>query len=342
MIEDKMIDFSNCIDLPRSFGGSDRKKGILYNNEAYMIKFSEKHAKQTDISTSYVNNVISEYVSSHISASTGLTTHETLLGLYDGEVVVACKDFRGNGEENLEFADLMRTKYDSKEIKRSPRLDQIYNTLESSKVLSDTLKQLSIMRYWDTFIVDALVGNFDRHIGNWGYLSKGVSVRLAPVYDYGSTLYPQMSDDGMKDMINSEYEKMKRCLVFPSPALFITDKKVGKIGYYDLMASGYDNNCTEAVKRMVPLINMEEIYSIVDNTPFISDIRKDFYKTMIKLRKEVILDRAYTCCLWNKYDKNAVYRINNGIQYSEEMLKEYMKNGVDNTAVNFSAKGKTM
>ena len=39
--------------------------------------------------------------------------------------------------------------------------------------------------FWDMFIVDALIGNWDRHNGNWGFLYDTVQdeMKLAPVYD---------------------------------------------------------------------------------------------------------------------------------------------------------------
>lgn len=48
----------------------------------------------------------------------------------------------------------------------------------------------------------------------------------------------------------------------------------------------YDNN---ALKRIFPLINLEKINNIIDNTPSISDIRKEFYKKIINERYNKIL-----------------------------------------------------
>ena len=329
-----VIDFTDCEHIYRDFGGSDRKIGVLYNNEVYMIKFSENHAKQTDMSTSYVNNALSEYISSHIMESTGLPTHETVLGLYNGEVVVGCKDFREHGDYNIEFADLMRIKYDSKDIKRIVMLNQIYDTLKDPQInLSKELIQKSIDRYWETFVVDSITGNFDRHIGNWGYISKNNNLILAPVYDNGSTLFPKLSEEGILSKHSSFREMMARCLVFPSPALCLTREKVGKVGYYDMLSSNYDSNCTKALIKMLPKIDMNRIDNIIDKTPFISDIRKEFYKDIIKLRKEVILDRAYEHCISKNYDKEAYNRLTNGIQYSDKLLDIQLKNILSETNI---------
>ena len=323
-----VIDFTNCKRIHTSFGGSDRKFGVEYNGERYMLKFSENHAKKHDISTSYVNNVISEYISSHISQSIGLPTHETVLGIYDETIVVAYKDFRRAPDVlNLEFGELVHAKYDSKDIKRFIELNQIYETLkDKNNDVPLKLQEASIKRYWETFVIDALVGNFDRHIGNWGYLVKDNMLSLAPIYDYGSTLFPQLSDKGIEEMLDNEYEMFKRSMVFPSPALVITDKKVGKVGYYDMLSSNYDSNCTRAIIDIAPNINLDKINKIIDETPMITDIRKRFYKTILQLRKEIIIDRAFIRCVYKEYDEASYIRLNMGKQFSEDDLREFIKN----------------
>lgn len=65
--------------------------------------------------------------------------------------------------------------------------------------------------YWERFVGDALVGNFDRHKGNFGYLiGADDSVAASPVYDNGSTLYPNLSEEGMRAVLDSPKEIMKR------------------------------------------------------------------------------------------------------------------------------------
>lgn len=325
---DKIYDFSNDKLLNRPLGGTDRKNPVEHNGVAYMLKYTEVHAKKGDMSTSHLNSITSEYISSHISASTGLDTHHTLLGYRNGEAVVACQDFRQPYESNIEFGEYVRGLYTMEEIGRVLRLDQIYGTIKNASNIPEELKQPSIDRYWDTFVIDALVGNFDRHKGNWGYIAgPDDSLRLAPVYDFGSTLLPQLSDSGAKDIINDPFRMAERCLVFPSPALFIGTEKNGKPGYYDLLASGFDENCTRALLRMAPKINMDKMNQIIEETPFISNIKRIFYKKYIALRKALVIDRAYERCMNRDFDLDALNRIQSGNQYSKSMLAEDLKSG---------------
>ena len=47
------------------------------------------------------------------------------------------------------------------------------------------------------------------------------------------------------------------------------------------------------MKRIFPKINMVKINEIIDNTPYISELQKNFYKTILQERKERILEFSY-------------------------------------------------
>lgn len=332
---DEVVDFSNAIKTMRAFGGSDQKIAVRLDNKVYMLKFSQYHAKRTDIPTCYVNNVLSEYICSHIVETIGLPVHRTVLGLYGKEddssdqkvIVVGCEDFRKEGDTNADFSEFLRAEFRPDEIKRVVRLDQIYTVLNDAGYFSDQLRETSIERYWDTFIVDALVGNYDRHPDNWGYLYNNNEVRLAPIYDFGSCLLPQISDDVIKDMIADDFEMLKRCLVYPTLALYITKEKNGKVGYYDMLSSNYDRNCTLALLRIAPRIDMAKIDRVIDETPLITDIRRMFYKKYLRLRKSMIIEKAYCLCAEGKSDEEAMKRIVEGVPFSDNLLLQKMANG---------------
>ena len=52
------------------------------------------------------------------------------------------------------------------------------------------------------FAADALLGNFDRHNGNWGFLydPKNKQREIAPVYDCGSCLLPQADEETLQEV----------------------------------------------------------------------------------------------------------------------------------------------
>ena len=46
---------------------------------------------------------------------------------------------------------------------------------------------------------------------------------------------------------------------------------------------------------------MKKIDEIIDNTPYISDVRKNFYKIILRKRYEMILKPAYELLRKNKF-----------------------------------------
>ena len=82
-----------------------------------------------------------------------------------------------------------------------------------------------------------------------------------------------------------------------------------------------NNDCTEALARMVPKINMQEIYEFIDSVPFISGLQKEFYKTIITARKERILDFSFT-----KYKK--INFIKNGEKAAKIETLSAVKNDI--------------
>lgn len=323
----QLIDFSNCeSNIAVNYGGSDKKFGIYYQGQPYMIKFQgKKEEKRNEMGAYSINNCISEYIGSHIAQSMGIPAHDTLLGFYGKEVVVACKDFCKPYQVSQEFAQYMRMKYYSSEIGRLPKLEQIYDVINSIEALQP-IRDEAIERYWNTFIVDALTANFDRHKGNWGYLAdkNNGQISLAPTYDYGSTLYPALSEEGMSKTIKNPKEICERIYVFPTAALLVNNKKVT---YHDMLLSGYDQNCSKAIRTMVPKIDIAKINNIIDETPLISDAQKKFYKTMVHFRKQFLLDKAYECAIAREYDENARRRIIDKIPYSTDTFENDWRNG---------------
>ena len=288
----ELIDFSNCeIDQTRMYRGSNGKKlGIKYNDEIYMLKFPSL-GKTEDIS--YSNSSISEYISCHIFESLEIKTQKTILGLFrkdDKEkIACACKDFTTGNNELLEFAQIKNgVLLDSPSNGYGVELNEVLKAIDEQKLLPpNEVKDF----FWTLFIVDAFLGNFDRHNGNWGFLVNrdNNKVEIAPVFDCGSCLYPQLTDVLMEEYLNDEDELNKRVYVFPNSALRIDDKK---INYFDFISKLENEDCNKALKKIYEKIDMQKIFEIIDETPAISDIRKNFYKMILRKRYQIIICAA--------------------------------------------------
>ena len=288
MIKGMNLDFTGLkVNLLRMYGGANGNKiGIVYQGENYMLKFPPKPTLNLDMS--YTNSCISEYIACHIFETLEISTQKTLLGQYKDKITVACKDFETDGFILKEFAHLKNTIIDSAQNGYGTDLADVLRTIQEQQIVSPIeLEQF----FWQMFVGDALLGNFDRHNGNWGFLVNNNSgeVKIAPVYDCGSCLYPQIDENRMKHVLNNAKEIEERLFVFPNSALQQAGKK---INYAQFLSTTENMECLKALMVIGDRIDLAKIYSIIDNTPYISEMHKLFYKTMIKERKEKIIDRA--------------------------------------------------
>lgn len=284
-----MIDFTTLPKRNKAYAGANGGKlSVIYNGEQYMLKFPPVPSRNKEMS--YSNGCVSEYIGSHIFESVGIPTQETLLGLYTNKgktkIVVACKDFTSPGIVIQDFASLKNQMVDSERSGYGTELNDIVDTIYTQTAIDS--KQLS-ERFWDMFIVDALIGNWDRHNGNWGFLynTQDDTLSLAPVFDCGSCLYPQADEELMENILLNKDELEFRIFEIPTSAIKIDNKK---IKYFDFISSLENDECNKALSRIAPKIDMNKIKQIIDDTPFISEVQRTFYYTMIAERKERILD----------------------------------------------------
>ncbi len=278
------MDFSNYEISNTYFGGSERKIGLIISDSEYMIKFQKK----TEFGKR--NNHISEYIGSHIFDILGFSVQETFLGTYKGEQVVACKNFVENGYQFVPFNDVGESTLDQDKENYQYSYSDIMNMLRDNSKLTDV--QETIDAFWQLYVVDALLGNFDRHGSNWGFLKKDNKYTLAPIFDNGSCLFPNLTDeDEMQNVINSKEETDKRIFKFPTSQIKLHHKKSS---YYDVIHSLEFNECNKALVDVYERISIEKINSLIDNdVTFINDLQKEFYKHMIKNRYEKIIKASY-------------------------------------------------
>lgn len=65
-----------------------------------------------------------------------------------------------------------------------------------------------------------------------------------------------------------------------------------RVNYYKFIASLEYEGCNEAIKRIVPRIDLGQINELIDQTEQASDLLNTFLKKILRMRKEMILDVA--------------------------------------------------
>lgn len=319
----KAVDFTDCPIRKKAYAGMNGSKlSIVYNNELYMLKFPSVAKRNPEIS--YTNGTISEYLGCHILAALGFETQETILGTYKingkDKIVVACKDFTENKYVLQDFASLKNTIVDSINKGKGTELASIMETIEKQRDYNPVeLKNF----FWDLFIADALIGNWDRHNGNWGslYDPESDTVRLAPIYDCGSSMNPGADEKTIEEVLSDKNQLMFRVYEIPTSAIEV-DKK--RLNYFDFISSLENDDCNAALKRIYPKIDMEKINKIIEETPFIDKKHKDFLKSIINARKELILEHSYNKLLRRELSLDSEIETGINVIGSESFGRQYV------------------
>ena len=283
-----MIDFTKCKEEINQYKGSEKKKTLIYNDTKYLVKFPDP-LRQKNKDLSYINNAFSEYIGSKIFELTGFKTQKTLLGYYSingkEKIVCACEDFTTTNKTLYEFENLANSNLLDKKVETE--ISDIMKIIKDNKNLIDSAD--TIKKFWEMFVIDSLIGNTDRHNGNWGFLKDNETgeIVFAPIYDCGSCLNPLLDDEEIKNINNTELKN----IVLNCYSCLKEDGK--KINYAQYIYSTQNAKCNEAILNIVPKIDMKKIKKMINSISCISDCRKNFYIQILTQRYEQILCAKY-------------------------------------------------
>ena len=93
----------------------------------------------------------------------------------------------------------------------------------------------------------------------------------------------------MRDTLDNQDERNLRIYQIPLSGIKLNGSK---INYHDFIFSLENADCNKTLKCIIPKIDLTAINKIIDNTPYINGLQKNFYKTVLKERKEKILDAS--------------------------------------------------
>lgn len=283
-----MIDFSKCDEELNNYKGSEKKKTLIYDNKKYLVKFPDP-IREKNKNISYINNALSEYVGSNIFKIAGFETQNTILGKYNyngkEKIVCACEDFTDGNHVLYEFENLALSTNPDKKIETELSdvmevIDEINSTKKINIILNDNIKE----KFWDMFIIDCLIGNTDRHNGNWGLLINARSNRaiFSPIYDCGSCLNPMLEDEAIQNLTEVE---IKNLAINCYSCIKENGKKINYMTYIKQMKN---EECNNAICRVFDKIDIEKIKKFINGIEVMSNVRKDFYIKIIEIRYESI------------------------------------------------------
>ena len=287
-----MIDFTEATEELNNYKGSEKKKTLIYNNKRYLVKFPDP-IREKNKNISYINNAFSEYIGSNVFKISGFKVQNTILGtyVYNGKekIVCACEDFTDGNHILYEFENLALSVNPDKKIEEELSdimgvIEEIENLTKLNIIVQDNIKE----KFWDMFIIDSLIGNTDRHNGNWGFLvnARSSKAEFSPIYDCSSCLNSKLADEEIDEFNDVEIKNLAinchSCI-----------KENGeKINYMPYIKSLKNEDCNNALLRNFTKINLEKINEFINNISCISISRKEFYKKIISIRYKIV-EKSY-------------------------------------------------
>lgn len=94
----------------------------------------------------------------------------------------------------------------------------------------------------------------------------------------------------MHAVLENESELHARIFRFPTSAIKYNDRK---INYYDFLTASENDDCNAALLRIVPRIDMAAIHGFIDEVPYLTNLQREFYKTYLRARFDLIIAPAY-------------------------------------------------
>lgn len=247
-----MIDITNIPPNNRVYNGTTKKYGVTIDNVDYIVKFP----KGNDMS------VYCEYIASNIIRLLGIECHEVFLVKCNNVIVDLIKDFTSGSQYSLHsYKDTKQSSEDTDIDTKEYTYNDILYLMDKHLKMDDTSRIDAKRKFWTMFICDAIMGNRDRHWGNWGYITNGNgNYRFAPLYDNGAGLFP-----GVMQVIN-EYTNTKIRKSFLYDRIFVFPASLFKIKRPD---RSYRSNYAEMFKDLrVNKIFGEEVLKFKNNISY--------------------------------------------------------------------------
>lgn len=225
-----------------------------------------------------------EFVASNVGAKLGFYTADVNLAIHKGILGTISKNFRPKIEDFYEGGDLFLAKFEDFDRRSlaNYELPYIFELLAAYDIEKD---------FVNIPIFDALIANNDRHCDNWGVLSGPDGIRLAPIYDNGSSLgFNEVTEKKRKMLTDDRMlagfcNRGKSCIGLPNKQ---------KPKHFELLSYLHSHMPSELKLAMTRLeqLNKGMLLLIVDDIPndVMSDLDKKWVIRLLLYRKEWILN----------------------------------------------------
>ncbi|WP_318617973.1 HipA domain-containing protein [Sporosarcina sp. YIM B06819] len=225
-----------------------------------------------------------EFVASKVGEELGFHTADVELAINNGTVGTISKNFRTKSEELYEGGDLFLSLFEDfdRHSLTYYELPHILELLSAYDLEKDFMALL---------VFDALIANNDRHCDNWGVLSGPKEVRLAPIYDNGSSLGFNEVEHKKQKMLTDD-RMLEGFCNRGKPSIGLPGRKKPK--HFELLTYLYSCSPQETGIIMDRLNKLNEgmLVTIVEDIPsdVMSDLDKEWVVRLLMYRKKWLMN----------------------------------------------------
>lgn len=273
--------------------GSKPKFWFEYEGEKWLFKEARENTGED----------WAEKVASEVAAFIGLPTHRVELATYEGRAGCAVRSFLKRGQVLVHGNEVLGgviTGYDKNKLRGQSdhTFDNIVKVIESL-FREDRARFVASFRMAGYLVLDALVGNTDRHHENWGIVLEPqqvaenkihFAVELAPTFDHASSLGRELTNDArerrLEEKTIEQYIRKARGGIFRESS----DKHgMSPLGAVEMLAERYPEFFTP---WQVRLADVDETYvkDLLDKVPDsrISEQGRAFALAFLSISRKII------------------------------------------------------
>lgn len=280
-----IIDFTGWEEVTLPVSGIRKKKWLRNNNtgEIGLFKFPK---------TEYTGDFWAEKLAHEIGTLIGIETAKTELGRYDGNLgSFSYYVLLDEGEYLLEGHTIIGDILDfntSSEIYE--QIGRKYNIQLLEEVLADKFQL-----FLKVIVFDCLIGNTDRHHGNWAFISddSGTWLRLSPLYDNGSSLCYLERSNRITLMMKDKTMLEAALFTKSKSQIGLGDKRpANHFGMLSYICTKYNHNVRLIMEDIERAATNEAISKLAYQLPdvVIDSNVKDFVKQFLTKRRDRMLD----------------------------------------------------